>query len=131
MKQDFNLSIEDAVREYRRAFLKRKNIQGYKKLNKYTPKRLDKLVNAFDRKIKKKPIFSEKVKEQYFLGLEKIFTQYYETLNQNRLSKKDAYINYLATNFKISGRGRSLKNNLNKLMTYSEFIKSGLCNSYR
>jgi hypothetical protein len=130
MKSDCKL-LYYKLHNYRRAFLKRKNINGWKPNIDGTPVIVDKLLNSFNRKIKGIPMFTDEVKREYFEGLSKIFANYYDELKFNNLSRKDAYYTYLASNFKTTGRGHSLKNNLNELMTFKEFIAAGICNNYR
>ena len=119
------------LNNYRSSFLKRKNINGWKRNINGTPEIVDKLLNSFNRKIKGIPMFTDEVKREYFEGLSKIFANYYDELKFNNLSRKDAYYKYLASNFKTTGRGRSLTNNLNELMTFKEFIAAGIYNNYR
>jgi len=130
MKSDCKL-LSYELHNYRRAFLKRKNINRWKRNINGTPEIVDKLLNSFNRKIKGIPMFTDEVKREYFEGLSKIFANYYDELKFNNLSRKDAYYTYLASNFKTTGRGRSLTNNLNELMTFKEFIAAGICNKYR
>ena len=130
MKSDCKL-LYYQLHNYRRAFLKRKNINGWKRNINGTPEIVDKLLNSFDRKIKGIPLFTDDVKREYFEGLSKIFANHYDELKFNNLSRKDAYHKYIASNFKTTGRGRHLKNNLNELMTFKEFIAAGICNNYR
>ena len=130
MKSDCEL-LYYQLHNYRRAFLKRKNINGWKRNINGTPEIVDKLLNSFDRKIKVIPLFTDDVKREYFEGLSKIFANHYDELKFNNLSRKDAYNIYRASNFKTTGRGRHSKNNLNELMTFKEFIAAGICNNYR
>lgn len=123
MKSDYNLlAIE--LNEYRKSFLKRKNINRYSKQLKGTPIIIDKLINSFDRKIKGIPIFTNEVKREYFIGLNKIFTSFYEENSLPKPSKKDAYINYLATNYCIYGKKYDS-------LSFAEFKKRGMSNNYR
>ena len=130
MKSDCELLCYE-LNNYRSSFLKRKNINRWKRNINGTPEIVDKLLNSFNRKIKGIPMFTDEVKREYFEGLSKIFANYYDELKFNNLSRKDAYYTYLASNFKTTGRGHSLKNNLNELMTFKEFISAGICNNYR
>lgn len=130
MKSDCKLLYYE-LHNYRRAFLKRKNINRWKRNINGTPETVDKLLNSFNRKIKGIPMFTDEVKREYFEGLSKIFANYYDELKFNNISRKDAYYTYLASNFKTTGRGHSFKNNLNELMTFKEFIAAGICNNYR
>lgn len=123
--------LYDDLHEYRRNFLKRKNINGWKPNIDGTPVIIDKLLNSFNRKIKGIPMFTDEVKREYFEGLRKIFEIYYDELKFNKKSRKDAYYTYLAHHFRTTGRGRYKKNNLNELMSFKEFIAAGICNDYR
>jgi len=116
---------------YRRSFLKRKNINGWRKNITGTPIIIDKLLNSFDRKIKGIPLFTEDVKIEYFKGLNDIFEKYYNEMKYNNFSRKDCYYSYLAENYRTTGKGRWKKNNLAELMSFKQFIKAGLCNDYR
>lgn len=123
MKLDYDLLAIDLM-NYRKSFLKRKNINRYSKQVKGTPIIIEKLINSFDRKIKGISIFSNEVKQEYFIGLREIFATFYE---ENRLpnpSKKDAYINYLAENYCLYGKKY-------KSISFNEFVKRGLSNNYR
>ena len=130
MKPDYDLLSYD-LHYYRRTFLKRKNINCWKPNIDGTPVIIDKLLNSFNRKIKGIPLFTDDVKREYFEGLRKVFENHYDELKFNNISRKDAYYKYLAINFRTTGRGRYLKNNLNELMTFKEFIAAGICNDYR
>jgi len=130
MKLDCELLYYD-LNNYRRSFLKRKNINSWRKNITGTPIIIDKLLNSFDRKIKGIPLFPEDVKIEYFKGLNDIFEKYYNEMKYNNLSRKDCYYRYLAEHFKTTGKGRGLKNNLAELMSFKQFIKAGLCNAYR
>jgi len=130
MKSDCKLLCYE-LNNYRSSFLKRKNINRWKRNINGTPEIVDKLLNSFNRKIKGIPMFTDEVKREYFEGLSKIFANYYDELKFNNLSRKDAYYIYLASNFKTTGKGRSKKNNLEELMSFKQFIKAGLCNNYR
>jgi hypothetical protein len=123
MKLDCELLAID-LSNYRRSFLKRKNINRYVKQSKGTPIILDKLMNAFDRKIKGIPIFTEDVKKEYFEGLKKIYSNYYEEIRLPKPSRKDAYISYLAENYCLYGKKY-------KTIQFDEFVKRGLSNNYR
>lgn len=112
------------LRDYRRSFLKRKNINCYVKQKKGTPIIMDKLINSFDRKIKGVSIFTSDVRKEYFNGLEKIFSDYYEEIRLPRLSKKDAYLNYVSGNYCLYGKNY-------KSLTFNEFRTKGLTNKYR
>ena len=73
-----NFSLRYSLNNYRRAFLKRQNINQYKRQKKGTPKVISNLINAFDRKINNVPIFTDKLKKEYFNGINKIFANYYD-----------------------------------------------------
>ena len=94
MKSDCKLLYYD-LDNYRRSFIKRKNINCWKKNITGTPIIIDKLFNSFDRKIKGIPLFSEDVKIEYFKGLNAIFEKYYNEMKYNNLSRKDCYYNIL------------------------------------
>lgn len=125
-KLDYDLLVID-LNNYRESFLKRKNINRYSKQLKGTPIIIDKLINSFDRKIKGIPIFTNEVKREYFIGLNKIFTSFYEENSLPKLSKKDAYIRYLATNYDIYGKTKYKSLSL----SFAEFKKHGMSNNYR
>lgn len=129
MKSDYSFygSINFRVQEYRKQFLKRKNINGYKKNNKGTPIVIDKLINAFERKIKGKKIFTDAVKKEYFKGLKIVFAKYYDETFQPKISRKDSYINYLAEQYIIYGK----KTYKHKSISFKEFISSGMSKHYR
>ena len=100
MKLDSNMwLLQYEIYEYRKSFLKRKNINGYKKNIKGTPNNLDKLLNCFDRKINKKEIFKSELKAKYLEGLNEIFGDYYHHNRHDKLTKKDAYNNYCAEQY--------------------------------
>jgi hypothetical protein len=118
----YNYTLENyGVQHYRKDFLKRKNINRYKKSNKGTPVVLDKLLNSFDRKIKGVPIFNDEVKKEYFEGLQNIFNNYYEDTFQPRITKRQYYSSYLAIMYDIYG----VKNYKEKSLTLKEFISTG------
>lgn len=123
--------ILDDLMFYRKSFLKRKNINGYKKLPNGTPIIIDKLINSFDRKIKSKKLFKDDVKIEYLKGVQLFFNSYYEAMSYPKESKKDSHSNYIVANFRVKGRGRQRKNNMDELMTFKEFKKSGLVNKFR
>ena len=112
------------LHEFRKRFLKRKNVNGYKKTNKNTPIIIDKLINSFDRKIKNMPIFTNNVKDEYFVQLKGIFNDHYSDTFEPKKSKKDCYMEYLADNY------IKYKKNY-KSKTYKEFISSGLLKNYK
>lgn len=123
MKLDYEILAIDLM-NYRRSFLKRKNINKYSKQIKGTPIIIDKLINSFERKIKGVSIFSNEIKQEYFIGLNKIFASFYEESRFPKPSKKDAYINYLAECYCLFGRKH-------KPISYNEFVKRGMSNNYR
>ena len=112
------------LHQYRKNFLKRKNINCYKKTHKETPILLDKLINKFDRKIKGLPIFTDEVKYEYFKGLQNIFNLYYDETFNPKLSRRCAYYNYLAENYCLYGKNYKSK-------SFKEFVSSGLAKYYR
>jgi hypothetical protein len=75
-KTDFWL--RNCLQNYRRAFLKRQNINQYKRQKKGTPKVISNLINAFDRKINNVPIFTDELKKEYLKGINTIFENYYD-----------------------------------------------------
>jgi hypothetical protein len=75
-KTDSNL--RNCLHAYRRHFLKRKNINQYKRQKKGTHKVISNLINAFDRKINKVPIFTDEIKKEYLKGINTIFANYYD-----------------------------------------------------
>ena len=111
------------VQEYRKYFLKRKNINCYKP-NKNTPILLDKLLNTFDRKIKGIPIFKDDIKKEYLKGVQDVFNQYYDTTFEPKKSRKQAYYEYEAEIYCIY-KGQV------KAKTFKEFKKSGLFKYYK
>jgi len=115
---DFN------VRTYRQYFLKRKNINRYKKTSKGTPIIIDKLLNSFDRKIKSQPIFTDDVRAEYFKGLQKLFNDYYDDTFQPRLPKWFHYSSYQADMYVIFGKW-------DKAKTYKEFVSTGMLAYYK
>lgn len=126
MKSDCNfyISINFNVQKYRKQFLKRKNINGYKKTHKQTPILLDKLINTFNRKIKTLPMFTDKVKAEYFNGLQNVFNLYYDETFEPKLSRRGAYYRYLAENYCLYGKKYVSK-------SFKEFVSSGLSQHYR
>jgi hypothetical protein len=132
MKSDYDIFfLKLAISKHRQNYLKRKNVNNWKTNGINTPDSLDKLLNCFDRKIKGFKIFTPEVKNQYLKELNVLFSDYYLSTFEPKYSKIDSYNNYLAVNIKYSGKGRSKKNNLNELLTFKEFIKSGLKNKYK
>ena len=123
MKLDYEILTIDLI-NYRKSFLKKKNINRYSKQIKGTPIVIDKLINSFDRKIKGISIFSNDIKSEYFIGLNKIFSSFYDEDRLPKPSKKDAYINYLAENYCLYGKKY-------KSISYYEFVKRGMSNNYR
>ena len=84
-----DITLKISLNNYRKWFLKRKNINGYKKLPKGTPKEIDRLINSFDRKIDGKSIFTDEVKKEYFNGISIIYNKFYELSFEPKLSWKD------------------------------------------
>jgi len=123
MKLDYSILAIDLM-NYRKSFLKRKNINRYTKQKKGTPIIIDKLINTFDRKIKGISIFTNDIKKEYTKGLNIIFAKFYEENRLPKPSKRDAYINYLAENYILYGKGY-------KSISFDEFVKRGLSNNYR
>jgi hypothetical protein len=87
------------LREHRKKFLLRKNINDYKSYKKDTPLKLQKILNSFDRKINNKFIFNDEIKKQYYNILNDFFEIYYNNIRFNRLSKKECYIQYQAEQY--------------------------------
>lgn len=113
-----------SLNQYRQWFLKRKNINGYKKCKKGTPEDLDKLFNAFDRKISGLNLFTNQVAIEYFEGLSIIHSHYYGLSNENRPSRRDAYRNFKLTHENVLGE-------LWRPPSFQEFINSGRANKFR
>ena len=110
------------VHNYRKNFLKRKNINSYKKCKKGTPVIIDKMINAFDRKICNKKIFTDDIKQKYLDGLNEIFESYYYHLKYSQVSRKSAYRQYCADVY---------CHNLGRPMCYESFMKTGRWLNYR
>jgi hypothetical protein len=121
------ISINYDVQKYRKNFLKRKNINKYKKVSKGTPLVIDKLLNCFDRKIKGIEIFTEDVKRQYFEGLEVYFDAYYWDTFQPRFSKTYHYNAYIIDMMSVYG----YYNYKNYALTFKEFVRSGMLAYYK
>lgn len=115
------ISINYDVQKYRKDFLKRKNINKYKKVGKGTPVVIDKLLNSFDRKIKGIEIFTEDVKKQYFDGLNEIFDAYYWDTFQPNIPKCYHYSDYIADMYFVYGK----KNYKDNCLSFKEFVRSG------
>lgn len=99
-----NVSLRISLDKYRKWFLKRKNINGYKKLPKNTPTKIDKLINCFDRKINNEPIFTEDVKKEYFEGISIIYNKFYELSFEPKESWKDKEIKRKAEHYIMYGK---------------------------
>jgi hypothetical protein len=95
--------LQISLDKYRKWFLKRKNINGYKKLPKGTPQKIDRLINCFDRKIENKQIFNADVKKEYFEGISIIYNKFYELSFDNRLSWKEKEIQRKAEHYILYG----------------------------
>jgi hypothetical protein len=78
------------LRRYRLdALSKKKNKNGYKTgIIKGTPDYLVKQFAAFDRKIKKLPLFNDNVKADYLNGIQLIYSSYYESIADLNYRKK-------------------------------------------
>ena len=98
-----NVCLQISLDKYRKWFLKRKNINGYKKLPKGTPQKIDRLINCFDRKIENKQIFNADVKKEYFEGISIIYNKFYELSFDNRLSWKEKEIQRKAEHYILYG----------------------------
>jgi len=118
-------SIPYDLRNYRRKFLKRQNINKWKSYGKDTPFEVSQILNCFDRKIKNLPIFNESVRDEYFKGLQEIFNGYYESMLDNQPSKKDFYIKWKADCYVIKGYG-AITN-----MSFKDWKKSFLFYRYK
>jgi len=116
-------TINFEVREYRKNFLKRKNINGYKKTHKHSPKLIDKMLNALDRRINGLPLFTDEVKQKYFKGLNAIYIKHYTESFNPQTSRKDCYINYLADYYCKFGNHSTL--------TFKEFKQRGMIKTHR
>ncbi len=118
---DFN------VRTYRQSFIKRKNINRYKKTSKGTPIIIDKLLNSFDRKIKGQPIFTDDIRAEYLKGLECIFNLYYKETSKPKPTKKHYYTSYLADMYIVFGS----KCYREKSLPFKEFVSTGMLAHYK
>jgi hypothetical protein len=112
------------LHQFRKGFLKRKNVNGYKKTNKNTPIIIDKLINSFDRKIKNISIFTDNVKDEYFERIKHIFDEHYNDTFEPKKSKKTCYFEYLADNYMLYKKNYKSK-------TFKEFKSSGLLKNYK
>jgi len=121
------ITINRDVQNYRKNFLKRKNINNYKKVSKGTPVVIDKILNSFDRKIKGINIFTEDVKKQYFDGLNDIFDDYYWDTFQPRFPKAFHYNAYLADMYCVYG----VKSYKQHSLTFKEFVMTGKLAYYK
>jgi len=92
-----------------------------------TPMIINKIINAFDRKINGVSIFTDEVKAEYFKGLQDIFREYYEGTYEPKMSRRSSYISYLADLYITYGKS----NYRSKAKTYKEFIMAGMSNRYR
>jgi hypothetical protein len=111
-------SLSQMLSEHRKSFLKRMNVQGYKKQAKGTPVILDKIINSFDRKIRQKFIFNSEIRKQYFSELKKIYERHYCEVRAMQFNRSSAYISYKA-DFYIK------YNEIDKANSKNDFIKSG------
>ena len=127
LDSDFYISINYHVQEYRKRFLKRKNINRYKNQPKNTPIIIDRLINSFDRKIKGVPIFTNEIKEQYLKGLQDIFNVYYDESFEPKISRKESYYKYLSETYCLYGK----KKYKSKALPLKEYLSSGLSQYYR
>lgn len=121
------VTINEDVQEYRKKFLKRKNINRYKKMGKGTPVVIDKLLNSFDRKIKGISIFTEDIKKQYFDGLNEIFDAYYWDTFQPNFPKSFHYNDYLSDMYCLYGVNSYKPYSL----TFKEFVRTGKLAYYK
>ena len=103
MKSDYDLQPDYkdlkflywCLRDYRKSFLKRKNINQYRIQKKGTPKVISNLINAFDRKINNLPIFTDEIKKEYLKGINTIFANFY-SMKDEYLSRKQFFNKYAA-----------------------------------
>jgi hypothetical protein len=133
---------------YRKRFLKNSNHKnGYKKVIKGTPKSIEILFAAFDRKINNKSLFknSEKKIKDYLNGIDLIFNKHYSLKSKfqkpSNIEKYELYVtkmyvdnNYNYIYYTSSKTGRTSKpmidENLKKefektVLSYEEWIKKG------
>lgn len=120
-------TLAGILHEYRKNFLKRKNISGYKKSPNGTPILIDKIINQFDRKIKGRLIFTDDVKKEYFKGIQSIINEFFDETFQPKISRKDAYIKYMADNYCKFGKNKYLS----FTKSFQDFVKSGMANKYK
>ena len=131
---DYNINkLKRAIHNLRLSFLKRKNINNWKRLPKETPECLSKIINSFERKINNLEIFDSKTKKLYFQKLNELYEEYYEGEKENKCSKIYAYANYYATNYcPLKKHTKKQVEELKKrILTFKEFKKSGLVNKYK
>ena len=130
MKSDYNFEVEYknlkflywSLIEYRKSFLKRKNINQYRRQKKGTPKLISNMINSFDRKINNVPIFTDEIKKEYLKGINIIFKNYY-IMKDLYLSRKDYYKIYVAEHY-------CMYKNL-KCITFQEFKLQGYYKRYK
>ena len=81
-------NINLALNDYRKWFL-RKGCINYSKLNKGTPKQIEKIISAFNRKINDLELFkNNNIKVDYINGINIIFNQYYELKSKEQKNSK-------------------------------------------
>jgi hypothetical protein len=127
-------TLGSILHHYRKNWLQRKNINGYKKSPKGTPLLLDKIINQFDRKIKGRSIFTDDVKSEYYKGIQEIMNEFYDNTFDPKPSRKDAYMEYAYEeydNWKKQQRRYSKKPPPPPTKSFKEFVKSGLANKYK
>ena len=81
-------NINLALNNYRKWFL-RKVCINYSKLNKGTPKPIEKIISAFNRKINDLELFkTNNIKVDYINGINIIFNQYYKLKSKEQKDSK-------------------------------------------
>ena len=81
-------NINLALNNYRKWFL-RKGCINYTKLNKGTPKPIEKIISAFNRKINNLELLkNNNIKVDYINGINIIFNQYYELKSKEQKDSK-------------------------------------------
>jgi hypothetical protein len=127
-------TLQGRLHEYRKDFLsKRKNVNKYKKQPNGTPKIIDKMINAFDRKIKGVPILKDEVKKIYMEGIESIFDDFYNSLIDDNTSKQYYYRMYQADMYcNLNPPFTKAKNRKEpKYLSFREFKMAGLVKKYK
>jgi hypothetical protein len=110
------------LKEYRYKFLKRQNINQYRRQKKGTPKQISNLINAFDRKINNLPIFTDEIKKEYLKGINTIFANFY-SMKDEYLSRKDYYSDFWAEQYCVF-------KNPKYIISFKEFKEQGYYKRY-